>query len=162
MSCVRGLLAALEAAAATCDHREQEIEHVGGPVDDRGVHHLATAIATRAQDACEDANREIECAAADVADHGRRRLRRLASRTRIPQCAGKTRVVAVVARSLRHGAKLTPPGHPPIDEGWAAREANIRTKPEAFHNTRPHAFDQCVGALDKSQYDIDGFRLFEV
>ncbi|MNP30813.1 hypothetical protein D3C76_1239050 [compost metagenome] len=106
----------------------QQLQHVRGAVDDRRVHHRALAAGARAEDAGEDAHRQVQRAAADVADQGDRRGRRLPRRAAVVQRAGQGDVVVVVAGGVGQRTVLAPAGHPAVDQLRVAREADVRAE----------------------------------
>src|SRR5205823_6411463 len=71
-------------------------------------------------------------------------------------------VVDVVARGLREGAVLAPPGHSAVDELRVAGQAHVRTEAQALGHAGPETLDERVGFLYESQYRFDAVRVFEI
>jgi hypothetical protein len=57
---------------------------------------------------------------------------------------------------------LAPAGHASVDQARIAFETNFGTETEAFHHTRSKAFDDHVGLIDESQYDLDAFGFLQI
>jgi hypothetical protein len=71
-------------------------------------------------------------------------------------------VVEIVSGGLRQRSALSPACHAAVDQFRIARQAGIRPEAEAFHDSGPHALDQCVGTVDQAQHGIDRPRIFQV
>ncbi len=141
---------------------EQQVHQVGAAVYHGGIDHLSATATLNVEDSGEEPHRQIERAAAQIADQRGRGQRRLARFAGVPQGAGKRDVVEVVPRSLRQRARLSPARHAAVDQLRIARQADIRPEAEALHDAGAHAFDQCVGAVDQAQHGIDSPRIFQV
>jgi len=123
---------------------------------------LPVAAALDVEDAGEDAQRQVERAAAEVADQRRRRQRCLARLSRVPERPREGDVVEIVAGALRQRPVLPPAGHAAINESGLAGQAGLRPEPEPFHDARPHAFDQRIATFDHAQHQFGSARRLEV
>ncbi|MCY1519488.1 hypothetical protein D9M68_542410 [compost metagenome] len=65
-------------------------------------------------------------------------------------------VVEVVTRRGSQRTALPPAGHAPVDQLRIARQADIRTEPQALHDARAEALDQHIGTVDQLQQDLVG------
>src|SRR5471032_1318000 len=90
---------------------EQQVHEVRGAVDDRRIHDGPHAGRTGIQYSREQAHREIERAAPEIAEERGWRDWRLAAAARIPEGAREREVVVVVAGGAREGPALPPTRH---------------------------------------------------
>ena len=139
-------------------HRHQ----AGGAIDHRDVDHLALARRLRFEDSAHEAERHEHAAATEVADEVDRRGGFALGATEVRERAGQRDVVDVVARGLRHRAVLAPTRHPPVDELRIACEADVGAEAEALGDTRPEPLEQCVGAVDELQHELDALGVLQV
>ena len=63
---------------------------------------------------------------------------------------------------LRQRTLLTPAGHPAIDQPRIARQDDIRSEAQTFHDTRPEPFDQRIGAFEQAEHLCDGSLRFDI
>ena len=145
--------------------RQRAVHHHhqrGRALDHRAVDDLALAGRAGADDAGQHAHREIQRAAAEIADQVQRRHRRPARRADRIQRARQRDVVDVVPGGMRDRPVLAPAGHPAVDQLRVAREADIGGEAEPLHDPRPKPLDQRVGPVDQPQHRRDRVRVFQI
>ncbi|MNN17703.1 hypothetical protein D3C81_1308970 [compost metagenome] len=136
---------------------EHQTHHVRRAVDDGGVDHSALAGGASIEDTGENADRQIQGAATDVAQRADRRGRSLTGGAAVIHGAGQRDVVVVMTSSHGHRAALAPAGHAAEYQLRIARQQHIRAKAQTFHHARTHTFDQRIGAFDQLQHGFAAF-----
>ena len=127
--------------------REHAVHHGhegGGAVGHRRVDHLALARALRFEQAAHHAEREVEPAAAEVADEVEGGDGGAAPRADRVQRAGEGDVVDVVPGRVGDGSFLAPARHPAVDEAGVAHEAFVGADAEALRDPGAETFDEAV------------------
>ena len=143
---------------APVDRRHQR----GRAIDHRRVDDLAASRPAGLEHRRHHPEREIERAAAEIADQVKRRNRRAAGRADRVQRAAQRDVVGVVARGAGERAVLAPPGHAAIDQLRVAFETSLRPDAEPLGDTGAKSFDQGVRALDHPEHHPGAVGMAEV
>ena len=159
---VEEVAAALVAPFAACERRVDERQQRRGTVDDRGIDDLPAAGALCLEERREDADDQIQRAAAEIAEKVERRDRpaaRLADRV---QRTGERDVVDVVAGRGRKGPGLTPSRHPPVHEPGIALQDRIGAEAEALHDSGSKSLQQDVRALEQRQRGFAALGALEI
>ncbi len=131
-------------------------------VDHRGVDHLAAARALALEQRGHQTERQVQRAAAVVADQIQRRHRLAVGWADRVQRTGQRDVVDVVAGGLRQRPALPVARHAPVDQLGVARGAFVGADAESLGHARTPAFDQHVGGVDQPQHGVTPSRLLEV
>ena len=134
----------------------------GAAVDHRCVDDLASPGRSRGKYGAHNAECQKHAAATEVGNEIERRGRRSIGVPHGKERAAERKVVDVVPGGLGHRPRLTPAGHPTINQLGIVGETDIRPKAELLHHPRPKAFDQGVGFADQLAARLNIFRLFQV
>ncbi len=132
-----------------------------GAVGHGAVHHLALSRRLRVAQRGQQAEGEVERAAAIVAHQVQWRHRPL-GRADAVQGAGHRDVVDVVTGGLRPGAGLAPAGHAAVDERRVAGQGDVGPQAQPLHHARAEALDQAVRPLDQLQASLGRGGMLEV
>ena len=133
-----------------------------GPVHDRGVDHLAAPGLPGPQQRGEQAEREEQRPAAEVAEVVHRDLGRAAGPPDRVQCPGDRDVGDVVPGRFGERAVLPPAGHPAVHQPRVACPAGGGSDAEAFGDPGPVALDERVGGRGEPQHDLGAAGMLQV
>ncbi len=132
-----------------------EQRHEQGRAIDHGrVDDLPTPGALRLPEGCEHTDDEEHRPAAVIADQVEWRCRRLMPPCRVRKDTGDGDVVQVMARGVRPGTILTPPGHAAVDKRGTPGPAGIGTEAQTLHHAGSEAFDEHIRARDEIEHDL--------
>src|SRR6202167_6568833 len=67
-----------------------------------------------------------------------------------------------MTRRLRQRSRLSPSGHPAINEARIAREHGVGAEAKTFHCARPETFNQRIGFFDELDRKRNSFGSFEI
>ena len=159
---VEDVLAPRAVADAGRPQRVRRGHERGGAIDHRGIDGLSLSGLTRFVQSRDDAEREVEGAAAVVADQVERRRRWPAAAADGVQRSGERDVVEIVACRSRERSFLTPSGDPAVDESRIPGRAILRTEPEAFRHAGAEPLDERVGPLDETKHRLGPRGVLEI
>ena len=135
---------------------------MGGAIDDGGIDRGAFAGLASVEDGREEADDEVERAAADIAhqrgggDGGR------AGERGGPERAREADVVQIMACGMGEGAGLAPAGHAAIGEARVQGVEIFGAEAEFFHDAGAEAFDEAIGSGGELEEGGFIFRVFEI
>jgi hypothetical protein len=128
-------------------------------VDHRRVDHLSSSRPARFEDGADQAERQVQSAAAEISDQVEGRNRRSILVANGMQSAGQGDVVDAVPGRGRKWAVLAPTGHPAVDQLRIEAQAIIGAEAQPFCHARPKALDDRIGAGDQPLGQCDGARI---
>ena len=156
---VRAALVGPQAGGMHAVHHRHQARRA---VDHRRVDHLSSSRRARFEDGADQAERQVQGAAAEIADQVERRNRRSILAADGMQRAGQGDVVDVVPGCGSERAVLAPTGHPAVDQLRIEAQAIIGAEAQPFCHARPKALDDRIGAGDQPLGQRDGARILEV
>ena len=133
----------------------------GRAVDHGAVHHLPLAGLAGVQHRRDQAEGEVQSAAAEVGRQVQGRHGLVLQPDGVER-ACERQVVDVVPRRLGVGAGLPPAGHAAEDELGIAGQHRLGAEPQPLHHAGAEAFDQGVRAFQQAQAGLDGLRRLQV
>ena len=137
---MRAGISEVRAALITPDARRAHAEEGSGErcgaVNDRRIDHLAPAGAACFQNPCQQPERQIQGAAAIVADEIQRNRGRGAAPADGVEHSGDGDIAEVMTGGLCERAALAPSGHSAVDQARISAEARLGAESQPFSHSR--------------------------